>query len=110
MCTKNVGVARQIAYSLEQSCMVISSAHEYPSTDSVGVVARSPPWLYTLHKSTVEPLYKVHSEYRTLLQRGHCPQSKLRRAVYKATSELGTPLYTGHLTGALYREVSLYNI
>ena len=39
--------------------------------------------------STVEPLYK-----------GLCMQSQTHRAVYKSTSELGTPLYTGQPAGS----------
>ena len=40
---------------------------------------------------TVEPLYKGHSEQGT---------SQSHRAVYKSTSELATPLYTGQPAGS----------
>jgi len=43
--------------------------------------------------------------------KGLCTQSQPHRAVYKSTSELGTPLHTGQSAGpnsVLYREVLLY--
>ena len=55
------------------------------------------PQMSTL--SAVQPhraVYKSTSELGTPLNTGHCLQSQPHRAVYKSTSELGTPLNTGH--------------